>query len=430
MASITQTAAPARPTSTYSTGARWAIVVLLAVASIIAYIDRVNLSVAVIDPGFKSFFQLSNTDRGLANSAFFWSYAALQIPAGWIVDRYGSKRPLALGFAVWSVLTALTAFTTGFASLFLVRLLLGMGEAVIHPACMRWIRFNFGERQRGLAIGIFMSGSKFGPAIGAVAAAWLIEAHGWQLMFLLLGAGALVWLIPFMLLVKNDRRTGSAAESSTAPEDTVPMRKLLASPIIWGTVIGTFCYMYFVYFCLTWMPAYFNEARGLDVKDSSLFTTFSFAGMAVVSIIGGLLADRLIGRGMDPVKVRKAFTIAGFLMATTVLIGANASSLNVALFFAVLSLSGLGLATANYWALTQTLIPGGAIGRIVGIQNCAASVAGIVSPILTGWMVDATGAYNAPMQMVAFFLVVGVCVYLFLVREKYAPAKLQAEGAG
>jgi hypothetical protein len=93
----------------------------------------------------------------------------------------------------------------------------------------------------------------------------------------------------------------------------------------------------------------------------------------------------------------------------------------VALFFSVLSLSGLGLATANYWALTQTLIPGGAIGRIVGIQNTAASGAGIASPILTGWMIDATGSYTAPMQAVAFFMGLGICVYLFLVREKYAP---------
>jgi ACS family D-galactonate transporter-like MFS transporter len=177
--------------------------------------------------------------------------------------------------------------------------------------------------------------------------------------------------------------------------------------VLWGTVIGTFCYMYFVYFCLTWMPAYFNEARHLSLASSSLFTTFSFAGMATVSILGGWAADRLIVRGHGAAKVRKAFTIAGFLLATTVLIGAGASSLNTALFFSVLSLSGLGLATANYWALTQTLIPGGAIGRIVGIQNCAASVAGIVAPILTGWLVDTTHSFDAPIKAVAFFIVLG-----------------------
>ncbi len=403
---------------TYSAARRWGVVVLLALAAVFAYIDRVNLSVALIDPGFKHFFKLTNTDRGLTNSAFFWSYAVLQIPAGWIVDRFGSKRPMAIGFLVWSLLTAATALTTGFSALFAVRLLLGFGEAVMHPASMRWIRFNFEERQRGLAIGVFMSGSKFGPAIGAVAAAWLIERRGWQAMFVIMGVAALAWLVPWLLMVKPDG--GAKTVQAATPEPGIPMAKLLASPVLWGTVIGTFCYMYFVYFCLTWMPAYFNESRHLSLVSSSLFTTFSFAGMATVSILGGWAADRLIARGHGAAKVRKAFTIAGFLLSTTVLIAAGATSLNVALAFSVLSLSGLGLATANYWALTQTLIPGSSIGRIVGVQNAAASVAGIVAPILTGWLVDATHSYDAPIKAVAVFIALGVGAYLVLVREKYA----------
>lgn len=400
----------------YSATGRWLVVVLLALAAVFAYIDRVNLSVALIDPSFKAFFKLSNTDRGLTNSAFFWSYAALQIPAGWIVDRFGSKRPMAIGFLVWSLLTAATALTTGFSALFAVRMLLGVGEAVMHPASMRWIRFNFEERSRGLAIGVFMSGSKFGPAIGAVAAAWLIEHHGWRAMFVIMGLASLTWLVPWLLLVKPD--TGPAKVEAAAP--VVPMSRLLKSPVLWGTIVGTFCYMYFVYFCLTWMPAYFNEARHLSLASSSLFTTFGFAGMATVSILGGWAADLLIRRGHGAVKVRKAFTITGFLLATTILIGAQATSLNTALLFSVLSLSGLGLATANYWALTQTLIPGSSIGRIVGVQNFAASAAGIVAPILTGWLVDTTKSFDAPIKTIVVFIALGVGSYLVLVREKYA----------
>lgn len=421
------TTSQANKSSSYSNRARWSIIGLLALASVIAYIDRVNLSVALADADFQAFFGLTNTDRGLVNSAFFWTYAVLQIPAGWVVDRYGSKRPIAAAFAVWSILTALTAFTTGFASLFAIRMALGIGEALIHPACMRWIRFNFDEKNRGLAIGLYMSGSKFGPAIGAVAAAWLIESYGWQEMFLILGLGSLVWLIPWLLFVKKDRHTGSAgqteAEAAAAEADNIPMSKVLRSPVLWGTIIGTFCYMYFVYFCMTWLPLYFAEERGMTLKSSALYTTFSFAGMAIMSIIGGFAADRLIRGGRDAVKVRKSFTIAGFLIATTVLVGAFAESDNVALFFSVLSLSGLGLATANYWALTQSLIPGGAIGRIVGIQNMAASGAGVVAPILTGLLVDLTGSYDAPLQTVAIFIAIGIASYAFLVRREYAPVR-------
>ena len=422
MATVKGAADTAPPSVAYR---RWLVVILLALATVVAYMDRVNLSVALIDVHFKAFFGLNNTDRGLANSAFFWSYAVLQIPAGWLVDRYGSKYPIAFAFGVWSVRTAVTALTTGFQALFAIRMLLGVAEAVIHPASLRWIRFNFAEKQRGLAIGLFMSGSKFGPAIGAVAAAWLIDRFGWQTMFVILGGGALIWLVPWLIFAdKDEKKTVNANPASpTDPaEPTVSMGRLLASPVLWGTVIGTFCYMYFVYFCLTWMPAYYNEARHLSLASSSLFTTFSFAGMAVVSILGGWAADGLIALGLAAVTVRKAFTVAGFLMATTVLIGAHSASLNTALLFSVLSLSGLGLATANYWALTQSLIPSGSAGRIVGIQNCAASVAGIVAPILTGWLVDTTGKFDAPIEALVVVIVVGIAAYLGLVRPKYAPA--------
>jgi sugar phosphate permease len=184
--------------------------------------------------------------------------------------------------------------------------------------------------------------------------------------------------------------------------------------------------MYFVYFCMTWMPAYFVERRHLSLGDMGLYTFFSFGGMAAVAALGGWAADALIARGRNPVAVRKAFTIAGFLIASTEVIGALSDSVSVALFFAVFSLSGLGLATANYWALTQTLIPGGAIGRIVGIQNCAANLPGIVAPILTGWLIQTTGHYDAPMQAIWFFLVLGIAAYAFLVREKYAPREARS----
>jgi MFS family permease len=245
-------------------------------------------------------------------------------------------------------------------------------------------------------------------------------------MFVILGLGALVWLIPWLALAQDKRPTAQSTASAAAREDAIPFGRLLASPVLWGTIVGTFCYMYFVYFCLTWMPTYLNEARQLSLGSSSLYTTFSFAGMATVGIVAGWLADRLIARGYDPIVVRKGFTIAGFVMASTVMIGAYATSLNVALFFAVFSLSGLGLATPNYWALTQTLIPGGSIGKIVGVQNCAASLPGIVAPILTAWLVQRTGGYQAPLQAIWVFLLVGIAAYLVLVRKKYAPVPAPA----
>lgn len=400
---------------------RWAVLGLLIVGIIIAYVDRSNFSVALASKDFKSLFRLTDLDRGELNSAFFWSYAILQIPAGLLVDRYGVKFPYALSFLIWSLMSAGTSLATSVSQIYGLRLLLGVGESVATPASLRWIRFHFAEKQRGLALGLYFTGTKVGPAFGLWIAALLIQSHGWKAMFLLLGIGSLLWLIPWLLIVEDDDRRIEHAAQPAGQSGNLSARALMSSPMIWGTIIGTFCYMYFVYFCMTWMPAYFTERRHLSLNSMGLYSAFSFGGMAAMAAIAGWAADRMIARGGDPVAVRKGFTIAGFLMASTEVIGAFSHSVPVALFFAVFSLTGLGLATANYWALTQTLIPGGSIGRIVGIQNCAANLPGIVAPILTGWLKQKTGSYEAPMQAIWFFLLLGVAAYVFLVREKYAP---------
>jgi MFS transporter, ACS family, D-galactonate transporter len=400
---------------------RWIIIALLNAGMIIAYVSRSNLPVALTLPDFIQSFHLSDVDRGTLNSAFFWAYAALQIPAGWVVDRYGVKWPYALSFLFWCLASAGTVFARSVAQLTALRVILGVGESVVAPASYKWIRFNFEEKERGLAVGLYMAGTKIGPAIGPPLAVWLIVQYGWRMMFLILGLGGLAWLVPWIALVQNDAHRPVKDESRGAAAVPIRFGRLMASPVVWGTIIATFCYMYFVYFCMTWMPAYFVEQRHQSLAKMGLYTFFSFAGMAVMAVLGGWAADWMIRRGGNPVTVRKWFTIAGFVVACTELIGARASSLSMAVTFAIISLSGLGLATANYWAITQTLFPAAAIGRMAGVQNCAASVAGIVAPIVTGWLKQRTGSYEAPMNAIWIVLVVGILAYLTLVREKYAP---------
>ncbi len=400
---------------------RWAIIALLNAGMIIAYVSRSNLPVALALPDFIKSFHLSDVDRGTLNSSFFWAYALLQIPAGWFVDRYGVKWPYAISFLFWCFASAGTVFVRSIAQLTMLRVILGVGESVIAPASYKWIRFNFEEKERGLAVGLYMAGTKIGPAIGPPLAAWLIVHYDWRLMFLILGLGGLVWLVPWITLVTNDAQQPPKDESKGPAPSPIRFARLMASPVVWGTVIATFCYMYFVYFCMTWMPAYFVEQRHQSLAKMGLYTFFSFAGMAVMAALGGWAADVMIRRGGNPVTVRKWFTIAGFLIACTEIIGARSSSLTMAVTFAVVSLSGLGLATANYWAITQTLFPATTIGRMSGVQNCAASVAGIVAPIVTGWLKQQTGSYEAPMKAIWIVLVAGILSYLTLVREKYAP---------
>ena len=183
---------------------RWVIVGLLSLGMIIAYVSRTNLSVVLAIPSFIKSFHLSDTDRGMLNSAFFWAYAALQIPAGWVVDRYGVKFPYAFSFVFWCMASASTAFAHSVTQLVTLRVLLGVAESIVAPASLRWIRCHFIETERGLAVGLYMTGTKIGPAIAVPLAAWLTMLYGWRPMFLLLGLGGAVWLIPWLLLVRND----------------------------------------------------------------------------------------------------------------------------------------------------------------------------------------------------------------------------------
>jgi len=383
---------------------------------VIAYVDRTSLSVAIAIPEFRNYFGFSDSQRGLMNSAFFWSYALLQIPAGWLVDRMGVKYPYALSFVFWSVVAAATGFAQSLSQLFTLRLLLGAGEAVVAPASLRWIRMNVDESQRGLAMGIYMAGTKIGPAIGFPIAAALIAYYGWRSMFLLSAIVSMVWLIPWLLLVPQDDARQPAGRPSSKQTETA-FWTIMKSPVIWAIIFGTFSYSCYLYFCLTWLPAYFKEHRNLPLQLMGLYTMFSFSGMAVTTIASGWAADRLIARGADAVMIRKRFTVAGMTLAATEVFGATANSAEVALFFAVFSLAGLGVATANYWALTQSVVPSAAIGRIGGVQNTASNLAGVAAPILTGWLIQTTGSYEAPMQAIAVLLLLGAGSYAAFVKR-------------
>ncbi|GFE74654.1 MFS transporter [Novosphingobium sp. TCA1] len=419
----------AASTAAPASAAAWAVLLLLALGVMIAFVDRTSISSALADAPFIQHFGMTDIDRGWVNAAFFWSYGLIQIPAGWIVDRYGVKTPYTICFVLWCLATAVTGLISTLFALVLMRVIVGAAEAVVMPASYRWIRNNFKEGQSGTAVGIFAMGNKFGPAIGAPIAAWLITAYDWRVMFIATGVVGLVWLLPWMFLVKNDlpRREDMAAIRRKA--SSVTFASILSSPLVWGTLVVNFCYGYFTFFCMTWMPSYLVEERGLSLEKSGLFTFFSFAGIAIVAVIAGWLADKMIARGGDPVFVRKAFVIAGFVGACTVLLGAKADSLNAALFWNVFSLSFLGLATANNLALCRlTLIPAPAVGLVTGVQQVATSLAGGVAASLSGWLLHVSGSYDLPMMVIFVFLVIGALTTWLVLRPEWAPKISLAAG--
>jgi len=253
-------------------------------------------------------------------------------------------------------------------------------------------------------------------------AAWLITAYNWQLMFIITGALGIVWLVPWLMMVKNDAPAGGGAIRKRRAASAVPMSAIMSSPMVWGTLIVAFCYNYFTFYCMTWMPAYLVEQRGLSLERSGLYTFFSFAGIAIVSILAGWVADKMIERGGNSVFIRKMFVIVGFLGASTVILGGYAESLGWALFWNVFSLSFVGLSTANNLALCRlTLIPAPAVGLVTGVQQVATSLAGIVAPILSGWLLHVSGGYQAPMQVIFVVLLIGAAATFFLLQPKWAP---------
>ena len=393
-----------------SVAMRWVVLLLLATGVLISYVDRTSISSALAERGFASHFGLTDVDRGWLNSAFFWSYGLVQVPMGWVVDRYGVKWPYTICFAIWSLATALTG---------MMDTLLGL---VRMPASYRRVRDNMPESMSGTAAGILAAGNKFGPAIGAPVAVWLIATYDWRWMFIATGIAGLVWLVPWIGIVGNDLPTADQREMKRRKASSVSLGSILRSPVVWGAMIVNFCYGYFTFYCMQWMPAYLVEQRGLSLKQSGLYTFFSFAGIAIVAVISGWVADRMIARGSDPVFTRKAFVVAGFIGACTVLLGAYADSLGMALFWNVFSLSFLGLATANNLALCRiTLIPAPAVGLTTGVQQVATSLAGGVAGSLSGWLLHISGNYNLPMMVIFVFLLIGALATIVLLRPKWSP---------
>ncbi|MBN3752072.1 MFS transporter [Paraburkholderia sp. Tr-20389] len=401
---------------------RWGILVLLALGLMISFVDRTSMSAALADHHFVQEFALTHVERGWLGSAMFWSYGLLQMPMGWLVDRYGVKWPYSICFLLWCLAAAATGMVTTLSALIFVRLLIGVAEAVVVPATYRYLANNFDETRKGTALGIYSIGGKMGPALGAPIAAWLIAVSSWKAMFIVTGLAGLVWLMPWQLMLDNDYPSKAELAARKRRAAAVPLGNLLSSPVVWGGLITNFCYSYFAFYCMTWMPAYLVEQRGLSLRQSGLYTFFSFIGIAIVAAFAGLAADRLIARGHDAVVVRKSFIVAGFIGGTTVLIGAFTRSPQMALFWNVVSLSLLGLVTANNLALVKlTLIPKQAVGLNTGLQQVATSLAGGVSASLSGWLLHVGHSYTLPMLAIFGFLLLGAASTVVLLQRKWAP---------
>lgn len=391
---------------------------LLVAAVGINYIDRGSLSVS--KSNISAEFGLSPTEMGFLFSAFFWSYALFQLVAGWLVDRYDVKWVYAIGFLVWSLSTAAMGFFGGFAIFFALRLLLGIGESVAYPATSRILAANYPEERRGFANALIDAGSKIGPALSTLIGGLVVAHYGWRALFLIVGLGSLLWLIPWLMLVPSEKGSGSAGaaarETARADAAAVEWAQLLSRREVWGTSLGMFCLGYVWYFLVSWLPAYLEEERGFSKEAMAVFGSLPFWAMAVTSLAGGWFSDKWIRSGATPTRVRKTFIVAGFLMCAAFMVPAvMVKDAQWCVAFLTAACAALGFYTSNVWAVTQTLAGPAAAGKWTGIQNCIGNLGGVVSPALTGWLVSETKSFTLAFGISAGVLVLGVGAYVFLV---------------
>ena len=404
---------------------RWLVIALLFFAILVNYVDRSNLSIAAV-PLMKH-FAMSPAAMGVLMGAFFWTYSLAQVPAGYLVDRFSLKSLYAGSFLLWSLASAGVGLATSFWQIFILRLILGAAETVAHPASIAYIRRNFCESEQGLPTALYVAGMSIGPAVGAFLGGLLLQRMGWQSLFLVTGLGACLWLAPWMLLAPTQGSERRNRQGCVAGPRNV-WRILLTSRILCAIFAGAFFYTYYWYYYLTWVPSYLVMARGFSFVKMGLFTALPLSGMAVVSIIAGRIADRLIARLGRPMLIRKTFVITGFVAGSSIATVPLFSSSFAVVLTLLCSLLGIGLAAANYWALIQVISPRAAIGRVVGSVNTIANMAGICAPMITGVLVQRTKGFNLSILLAGACLLLAAGIFAFLVRENDAQGLHQRFG--
>ncbi len=397
----------------------WAALFLLVVSVAINYIDRGNLSVAA--PLLKSELKISEYQLGLLLSSFFWTYAACQFLAGWLVDHYNANWILAIGFVAWSVATAATGLVGGFASLLVLRLLVGIGESVAYPAYSKIFATHYAEDQRGWANSLIDVGCKLGPALGTLVGGVVMAKIGWRPFFVVLGFGALVWVPLWIKWMPRGR--GIVTQDDRVKPGFL---EIICHRSAWATVGGLICSNYYWYFMLTWMPFYLVKERHFSMQKMGVVGALPFIFTAAATTLAGWISYRAIASGSTPTRVRKICTSMGLGIGTVIVFVPMIHNNVGAMVVLMIASFGYGIYTTSHWAITQTIAGPLAVGRWTGLQNGIGNLSGAAAPWLTGLVLEKTGHFQWAFVLTAAFALIGACIYLFGLGE-VVPAKWRCE---
>ena len=410
---------------------RWLIALLLFVTVVINYLDRSNLS--IVAPELMRDLSISPVQAGWILSAFGWTYAAMQIPGGWLVDRVRPRFLYALALTLWSLATVGMGFVGSFAGLFGLRLVVGTLEAPAYPINSRVVTTWFPERERASAIGIYTSGQFVGLAFLTPVLAWLQHRYGWHMVFIGTGVAGIMWAAVWYAVYREPRQFKGANQAEIelisaggglvdlgrknpthAPGfSRAGLRVVLSKRKLWGIYLGQYAVGSTLWFFLTWFPTYLVKYRGMDFIKSGFLTSLPFLAAFCGVISAGLFSDWLIRKGASVGFARKFPIISGLLISTSI-IGANfTDSTNWVIFFMAVAFFGNGFASIT-WSLVTSLAPQNMLGLTGGVFNFVGNLAAVSTPLAIGYL--ASGSDFAPaITYVACVALLGALSYVFLV---------------
>lgn len=385
---------------------RWLLLALVFIAIMINYVDRGNLSIAA--PDMMKDFRIGPENMGVLLSAFFWTYAAFQIPSGMLVDRFGIRWSYTLSFLVWSLASAAIALSRGPGDVIGMRMALGVAESVAPLASVAFIRSSFSGAEQGMPTSIYIAGQNIGPALGVLVGTILIDKFGWRMMFAITGLVALVWVPCWLLAAPPD---GSRAERRAAREADEPSgprpwtwNMLLHNGTFWAMALATLLASYYWYFVLTWVPSYLVISRGFSTLGMGRVLSTALLIMALVNIVAGKLADRLAA-AISVFRARLWFVVLGYIGTGAILL-LLVTDRDWSLPVLAFSLCATGIGNSTYWAIVQHASPRHLVGRAVGFLNTVSVLGGVLAPIITGWLLGPEKHFGPAI------LVAGVCPVL------------------
>ena len=391
--------------------ARSPIVLLLAAVLFINYVDRGTLAIAA--PLIRGDLHIDDAQMGALLSAFFWTYASMQIPVGWLAERFGAHRVLAAGLALWAVATMLMGTVHSFAVLVILRLLLGLGESAGFPCVSKLLALVVPPKGLGTANGIVSFAYLFGPAVGAYVGVRLMAQFGWRSAFLVFGGLSLLWLLPWARAAKEVQATRLVSDVAVADSPTFLM--ILKSPAMWGTALGLLSANYTFYFMLSWLPSYLVRERGFSTVEMGGIVGGLYLANAVSALLGGWAADHYVARGGSAnvaYKVTMAIAHVGYVICMLCMaMGSQAVAIGAMFVYQVLT----GASSPGIYAMSQILAGPRASGRWVGIQNSVGSLAGVIAPWATGLIIQSTGRFTNAFVVAAAVSVLGLVGWIWMV---------------